>query len=70
MNKFARFVRRGTAVSLAAGFAATVAHAAVPEPVQTSITSGGADGAAVAGLVIVALVGIWVFSLMRKGMGR
>lgn len=68
MNKFARFVRRGTAASLA--LVAAASQAAVPAGVSTAITEGATDGATVAGLVIVALVGIWVFSLMRKGMGK
>jgi len=43
-------------------------HAAVPEPVQTAITTAGTDGAAVAGFVLVAVVGIFAFTLMRKGL--
>lgn len=66
MNKFARYIPRGLA---AVGATATGAvFAAVPENVTTAITTGGTDGATVAGLVLVALVGIWVFTLMRKGM--
>lgn len=68
MNKFARYIPRGL---VAIGASATGAvFAAVPENVSTAITVGGTDGATVAGLVLVAIVGIWVFSLMRKGMGR
>lgn len=68
MNNFARFVRRGTAASLAVVAAAS--QAAVPENVSTAITTGATDGATVAGLVIVAIVGIWVFGLIRKGLGK
>lgn len=49
---------------------AGAAQAAVPEAVTTAITGAGTDGATVAGAVIVAIVGIWAFSLIRKGLGR
>ena len=68
MNKFARFIRRGSAASLV--LVAAASHAAVPAAINTAITEGGTDGAAVAGLVIVAIVGIWVFGLIRKGLGK
>ncbi|CAH0354782.1 major capsid protein [Aquabacterium sp. CECT 9606] len=63
MNKF---IQRGLVA--AGALALSVANAAVPTNVSTAITEGGTDGATVAGLVLVAMVGIWVFSLMRKGM--
>lgn len=68
MNNFASIFRRGSAASLAMVGAAS--QAAVPESVSTAITTGATDGATVAGLVIVAIVGIWVFSLIRKGLGK
>jgi len=68
VNKFARFVRRGTAASLA--LVAAASQAAVPENVSTAINTGATDGATVAGLVIVAIVGIWVFGLIKKGLGK
>jgi len=68
VNKFARFIRRGSAASLV--LVAAASHAAVPAAINTAITEGGTDGAAVAGLVIVAIVGIWVFGLIRKGLGK
>lgn len=69
MNKFARFIRSASVATLATATTG-LALAEVPANVTSAITGGAADGAAVAGLVLVALVGIWVFSLMRKGMGR
>lgn len=68
MNNFASFVRRGAAASLA--LVAVASQAAVPENVTTAINTGATDGATVAGLVIVAIVGIWVFGLIRKGLGK
>lgn len=68
MNKFARFIRRGAAASSA--LVAASSFAAVPASVSTAITDGATDGATVAGLVIVAIVGIWVFGLIRKGLGK
>lgn len=65
MTKF-NLIRRGLVASAATATGSV--FAAVPTNVQTAITTGGTDGATVAGLVLVALVGIWVFSLMRKGM--
>lgn len=50
--------------------AAGAAQAAVPTAVSDAITGAGTDGATVAGAVIVAIVGIWAFSLIRKGLGR
>lgn len=44
------------------------AMAAVPANISTAITDAGADGATVAGLVLVAVVGIFAFVLMRKGL--
>lgn len=53
----------------AAGLAlAQNAMAAVPANVSTAITDAGVDGASVAGLVLVAVVGIFAFVLMRKGL--
>ena len=44
------------------------AMAAVPAGVSTAISEAGTDGATVAGLVLVAVVGIFAFVLMRKGL--
>ena len=44
------------------------AHAAVPEAVTTAIEAAGADGITVATAVLVAIVGIWAFKLIRRGL--
>lgn len=45
------------------------AFAEVPAAVTAKITEAATDGATVAAAVIVALVGIWAFKLIKKGMG-
>lgn len=50
--------------------AAGAAQAAVPTDITDAITGAGTDGATVAAAVLVAIVGIWAFSLIRKGIGR
>ena len=55
-------------VSFLAAIAPLSAFAAVPADVSTAISTAGTDGAAVAGLVLVAVVGIFAFTLMRKGL--
>jgi len=69
MKKSANYARR-VAQGLAAGMslAAAQAWAAVPANVSTAITDGGVDASTVAGLVLVAIVGIFAFKLMRKGL--
>lgn len=44
------------------------AMAAVPTAVSDAITTAGVDGATVAGLVLIAVVGIFAFVLMRRGL--
>lgn len=46
--------------------APVAAFAAVPEEVETAITAAGTDGAAVAVLVLIAVVGIYAVMLMRR----
>lgn len=43
------------------------AFAAVPAAVSTSVTDAGTDAATIAGLVLVAIIGLLAFKLMRKG---
>lgn len=66
MKKFKQFSRYLTPAALAA--AAGSAVAAVPADVSGAIETAGTDGATVAGLVLVAVVGIFAFTLMRKGL--
>lgn len=48
---------------------AVASFAEVPAAVTSKITEAATDGATVAAAVIVALVGIWAFKLIKKGMG-
>ncbi len=47
---------------------AGAAHAAVPDEVTTALTDMKADGVAVAGLVLVAIIAVFAFKFMRKGL--
>lgn len=62
-----QFRKLGTSVVLSSFAVASFAE--VPAAVTAKITEAAADGATVAAAVIVALVGIWAFSLIKKGMG-
>lgn len=58
---------------LAAGVATVTglvgsAQAAIPANVSTAIETAGTDAAAVAGLVFVAIVGIFAVKLMKRGL--
>lgn len=43
------------------------ALAAVPADVTTALTDAKADGIAVAGLVLIAVIAMYAFKLMRRG---
>lgn len=47
---------------------AASAHAALPAGVTDALTGAQADGVAVATLVFAAIVAIYAFKLMRKGL--
>lgn len=49
-------------------FVAAQAHAAVPETVTTALTDLKADALTVAGTVLAALVAIYAFKFIRKGL--
>lgn len=49
-------------------FIAAQAHAAVPETVTTALTDLKADALTVAGTVLAALVAIYAFKFIRKGL--
>lgn len=53
--------------ALLMGFAGS-ALAEVPAAVNTSLTEAQADGVAIATLVLVAIIAIFAFKLMRKGL--
>ncbi|MES1983228.1 MAG: major capsid protein [Pseudomonadota bacterium] len=63
-------MKRNTKRALAALGTAlpTLSFADVPTNVSTAITSAGTDAAAAAGLVLVAIVGIFAVKLIRKGL--
>lgn len=44
------------------------AHAALPAGVETAIQTAGTDGATAAGLVLVAIIGIYAIKLIRRAM--
>lgn len=44
------------------------AFAAVPADVSTALTDAKADGLVVAGLVLVAVIAMYAFKLMRRGL--
>lgn len=53
---------------LAAGaLTASSAFAAVPVEVTTALTDAKTDGVSVAGLVLVAVIAMYAFKLMRRG---
>lgn len=68
MKLFKQLRKYGSAIALGAAGLSGSAHAAIPTEVSTAITSAGTDGGGVAGLVFVAVVGIFAFTLMRKGL--
>lgn len=62
MNRFSLAL-----VPMALGFVAS-AHAAVPEAVTSALTAAQADGVTIATAVLVAIVALYAFKLMRKGL--
>lgn len=58
-----------TKVALAAlGLSSASAFAAVPTEVTSALDAAKADGLVVAGAVLVAIVAMYAFKLMRKGL--
>lgn len=53
----------GTGLAVSAG----QAFAAVPTEVSTALGDAKTDGVAVAGLVLVAVIAMYAFKLMRRG---
>ena len=51
----------------AGALAAGSAFAAVPADVTTALTDAKADGISVAGLVLIAVIAMYAFKLMRRG---
>jgi len=67
MNKFARFARPaaigGALVSLVGA-----AQAEVPAVVNTALASLSTDALTVAGIVLAAIVAVYAFKFIRKGL--
>lgn len=63
MNKFARYSLVSGATALAAS-----AHAAVPANVSTALDALSADALTVAGIVLAAIVAVYAFKFIRKGL--
>lgn len=51
------------------GLAGTAAHAAVPTELETAMTAGATDAAAVAVLGLLIVVGVAVVKYMKRGVG-
>lgn len=66
MNKFARFARPASFLSLAV--AGSGAMAAVPAEVTAAVTGISADATGVATLVLLAIVAIFAIKFIRKGL--
>lgn len=67
MNKFARFVRPA-AVGSSLVAIGSASHAAVPEIVSAALASLSADALTVAGIVLAAIVAVYAFKFIRKGL--
>lgn len=65
MNKFLKFVAVAVASSV---LVAQSAMAAVPANVTTALTDLQADAVTVAGVVLVAIVAVFAFKFIRKGL--
>ena len=62
-------VRKLVAPALAAAsMAAASAHAAIPTEVQTALDNLSADALTVAGIVLAAIVAVYAFKFIRKGL--
>lgn len=67
MNKFARFVRPA-AIGSALATLGAVSHAAVPAVVTTALEDLSTDALTVAGVVLAAIVAVYAFKFIRKGL--
>lgn len=65
---FQKIKTAAAAVGVGALALAGTVHAAVPAAVTDAIEGAGADGVTVATAVLVAIVGIWAFKLIRRGL--
>lgn len=63
-----RVKQLGVAGLMVLGFTAAQAQAAVDAAITTAITTMAADGATVAGAVLVAFIGVVAIKFIRKGL--
>ncbi|HEY4065619.1 MAG TPA: major capsid protein [Burkholderiaceae bacterium] len=69
MNKIlARVATLTPAAALASLALMGTAHAAIPADVSTALTSLNTDALEVAGIVLAAIVGVFAFKFIRKGL--
>lgn len=67
MNKFARFVRP-TAIAGSLVALGSAAHAEVPAVVTAALGALSTDALTVAGVVLAAIVAVYAFKFIRKGL--
>lgn len=67
MNKFARIVRPAAIGSAIATLGAS-SYAAVPAVVTTALEDLSTDALTVAGVVLAAIVAVYAFKFIRKGL--
>lgn len=63
-----KFVKARLAAIPAVVLATGTAHAAIPTNVQTALDSLSADALTVAGIVLAAVVAVYAFKFIRKGL--
>jgi hypothetical protein len=69
MNTFARVIRSPkTAAAGALAVLAGSSHAAIPTEVNAALTSLSTDALTVAGIVLAAIVAVYAFKFIRKGL--
>lgn len=67
MNKFARFALPATLGGALIAMSGS-ASAAIPEAVTTALSALSADALTVAGIVLAAIVAVYAFKFIRKGL--
>lgn len=68
MNKFARVSFRPVAIGSALAVMGTSAMAAIPAEVTTALADLKTDALVVAGIVLAAIVAVYAFKFIRKGL--
>ena len=68
MNKFARLSFRPVALGSALAALGASAHAEIPAAVNTALGNLSTDALTVAGIVLAAIVAVYAFKFIRKGL--